>query len=352
MDEIFYNKFNYNELIFFFISCFFFTIFLIKLIILVSFKIGLVDKQDNRKIHKHSVSRLGGVGFSTAVILTLLVINCLYEFGFKYEAFFLGAISLVGLIDDVFSLKARYKFIFQIIISFFFINNFFNPGLVGVFFAGLFIVYITNSINLIDGLDGLAGGITSIAFIFFTICGVYLNDQYMFILSFISLSSMLAFLIYNINPAKIFMGDCGSLFLGFLLSLLSIRLMIALPGIRGGIASIFVLTIPVFDTAITIVRRFLSGQPLFYPDKEHFHHCLLNKGFSHSSSAFILNALSFLFTCLALSIVIFNNAFLFALPILIMSMGFFVNYLKILNRSSFFNYVLFSTRRLVRLSSK
>ena len=162
-----------------------------------------------------------------------------------------------------------------------------------------------NAINLIDGLDGLASGISSIYFATIAIIAFILNKMQGLdtILALIMLGSTLGFLVWNFNPAKIFMGDTGSLFLGFTISV------IWLLGFKGAtltsfIIPIVILSIPIFDTGLAILRRILKGEKISAPDKEHFHHQLLKMKFSMKATVLIIYAINILFASVSIFFVL------------------------------------------------
>lgn len=219
----------------------------------------------------------------------------------------MAVLMAIGIMDDLKNLSARYKFALQIavalLIAFSGVRLTSFNGLFGIYelpltaqysFTVLAIVGITNAFNLIDGIDGLAGGLGFMSLIilgiFLTLCGDSNNAVIAFALS----GGLLGFLYYNFNPAKIFMGDTGSLVLGFVIAVLCIRLIQLNIGIPSPIlphAPVFALSvvaIPVFDTLRVFALRIWSGRSPFSPDKNHIHHLLTNNGWSHSFAAKLL----------------------------------------------------------------
>src|SRR5699024_8737043 len=163
----------------------------------------------------------------------------------------------------------------------------------------LWIVGITNAINLIDGLDGLAAGISAIAL--FSIAGmaVIMGNNYVATMALILFFSTIGFLRYNFHPPKIFMGDTGALFLGFMIAVLSLH------GFKNVtiltfIIPIFILAVPIFDTLIAIVRRYVQNRPISSPDSSHLHHRLLKLGFTHKQTVIFIYALSGMFSLVAI----------------------------------------------------
>jgi UDP-GlcNAc:undecaprenyl-phosphate GlcNAc-1-phosphate transferase len=177
-------------------------------------------------------------------------------------------------------------------------------GFFSIPFTMIWIIGITNAINLIDGLDGLAGGVSSIAL--FAIAGMafVMGNPYVMVVALIAAVSTLGFLVFNFHPAKIFMGDTGALFLGFLISVLSLL------GFKNVtfislIIPVIILGVPISDTFFAIIRRLVNKQPLSAPDKSHLHHCLLRSGFSHRQTVLLIYAMSALF---ALTAFIFSQS--------------------------------------------
>jgi UDP-GlcNAc:undecaprenyl-phosphate GlcNAc-1-phosphate transferase len=222
-------------------------------------------------------------------------------------------ITLLGIFDDIYGANAKIKFSAQFAIATgvslmgFTIPvvdpPFFNPIHLGFFAwpaAILWIVAITNAVNLIDGLDGLAAGIALVAITPMTIISLVTGNVIMALICCTLTGSLLGFLIFNSHPARIFMGDGGSLFLGYILAIISVH-----TSTKGGSAVIVLiplltLGLPILDTALAIVRRAWYGRPLFSGDKSHIHHKLLEKGLSHRAAVFVLYGIAAAFAALAL----------------------------------------------------
>jgi len=289
----------------FFLS-FLISILLIPVVIRLSHRYKWYDMPDKRKIHTGLIPRLGGIGIfigtSIAIIILLSISVIFRSSGFalfvSYRIFYLLTglllIYCVGLIDDFHNLKALIKFMFQLVAAGiitaggYVIKTLTIPYL-GTFSLGfisypvtvLWIVGIANSINLVDGMDGLAGGITGFAALSIGIIMLIHNSPVPALISFALLGSIIGFLIFNFPPAKIFMGDSGSLFLGFTLASLPLTVLNS-PGKPEGIliATMTLLMIPILDTAAAIVRRVKSKKPIYAPDRKHIHHRLLDLGLS------------------------------------------------------------------------
>lgn len=285
-------------------------VFLVPLVIEFSQKEGLVDLPNERKIHKAPVSRLGGIAIWLSAMLTFLflVILSYYPYGSLLSGILLGGslMFLLGLVDDVYNLDAKFKLLIQLSIATIVyllgvqIDTIFNPfgGLIhlGIFsypITILWIVGITNAVNFIDGVDGLAGSVTTVSSITLAMIAVSVTPAQPFtaLIAFILAGSMLAFLTFNFNPAKIFMGDSGALFAGFLLATLSIA------GVMKGAAlavllPFLVLAVPIMDITYSSLRRILKGKSPFVADAEHIHHKLLKAGFSQKNTVAILTSIA------------------------------------------------------------
>jgi len=231
-------------------------------------------------------------------------------------------IIITGVIDDIKPIPAKYKFLGQIAgsaviplyggiilteLSAF--GLYINFGILSIPVTILFIVSVINCINLIDGLDGLAGGLSSIYFLTIGIIAMILNNSsgLDILLTFIMLGSTLGFLWHNFNPAKIFMGDSGSMFLGYIISV------IALIGFKNVTLTSFIvplllLAIPILDTLFAILRRLINHKPISAPDKNHLHHQFLNMKFSQRKTVLIIYGVDILFAIASIIYVLGDSA--------------------------------------------
>lgn len=267
----------------------------------LAIKIGAVDKPNARKVHTTLMPRMGGLAIYLSFLLVVVVSQPMNR---ELMGLLLGATVLiaVGIWDDCKDIPAKVKLVGQIIaacipVAFgvrveFMSNPLANDPLHLAIFAApvtvIWIVGIINAVNLIDGLDGLAAGTSIIAAVTMAIVG-YSNGQHtMMALALILAGAALGFLRYNFHPAKIFMGDTGSMFLGYILSVLAVLGVAKSVTFISLVTPILVLGIPIFDTFFAIVRRTVKHKPLFKPDKEHLHHCLLNMGFSHRDTVLVI----------------------------------------------------------------
>lgn len=268
-----------------------------------AFKLGALDRPNQRKVHKQVMPRLGGLAiylsFVAAVLLTL-------ELTPQVCGLLVGGtlIIILGFMDDTRGLSPRLKLAGQIaaaaaVIPFgleveFLTNPFSNEmpialGYLSIPVTVLWIVSVTNAVNLIDGLDGLAGGtsfisaltLAGVVWIETTTSGIFPGQSEAVALALILAASVIGFLRYNFYPAQIFLGDSGSMFLGFSMSALSIMGMAKSATFISVIIPVVILGIPLLDTVFAIVRRYCGRRPIFQPDKEHLHHRLLQMGLSH-----------------------------------------------------------------------
>lgn len=286
-------------------------------------KFGWVSYSAAHHIHNGYIPRLGGVAIYVAVLSTFilgassgLMPSWQHSLTFLMPA---SLIFLVGFIDDCSGLSPRSKLFFQIVCStwFFFgywqTNHFFPmsmawlpselAGPVSLCATLAWIVFITNSINLIDGLDGLASGI-SISVLLALFCGAMMaHNSESALLVLIIASAVVGFLFFNFNPASIFLGDSGSLFLGFMLSTLTLDIPHGILPVHAEVLiATMIFGVPITETCLSIARRVLSNKPIFQADKGHMHHHLLRKGYSHRGAVLVLYAASAIFTILSLNL--------------------------------------------------
>lgn len=286
-------------------------VFIVPFVIEFSQKEGLVDVPNERKIHKNPISRLGGIAIWASTMLTFLCLVLLsyYPYGSLLSGILLGGslMFLLGLIDDIYNLDAKFKLIIQLAIATVVyllgvkIDTIFNPfggspfqlGILSYPITILWIVGISNAVNFIDGVDGLAGSVITVNSITLALIAVSITPAQPItaLIGFILAGSMLAFLTYNFNPAKIFMGDSGALFAGFLLATLSIA------GVMKGatlaiLLPFMVLAVPIMDITYSSLRRIMKGKSPFVADAEHIHHKLLKAGFSQKITVAILTSVA------------------------------------------------------------
>lgn len=295
-----------------------FSFFVTPLVERISLHFGLVDEPSDRKIHANPIPRIGGLGIYISFIAAFFLFTVNYiEVDKQLIGIITGGtlIMLAGLVDDIVDLKPGWKLAAQVsaalVLTAFDVRMEFigNPagGLLdlgpwAIPFTVLWIVALINMVNLIDGLDGLAAGVCSIAaMVFFYTADATGRTAVAFITIGLA-GATLGFLVHNFNPASIFMGDSGSMFLGFMLGAMTIQ------GVMKGVAVVsllmpmLIMGIPLFDTVYAVFRRLRYNQPLMRADRGHIHHQLLNRGFSHRQSVLIIYLWCMLLSAAALAL--------------------------------------------------
>ena len=277
----------------------------------LAYKVGAIDvPKDNRRMHKVPIPRLGGLAIFLAFLLSVLVFA---EIDRQMQGILLGAVMIVilGVMDDIMALKALPKLLVQIaaagvavyhgcVIQFFSNPNVFseityiNLGWLSYPVTIIWIVAITNAVNFIDGLDGLAAGVSAISTAALTVIALMVAETNVAIILSALFGACLGFLPYNMNPAKIFMGDTGATFLGFMLAKLSVTGLFKMYAIISFAVPFLILGVPIFDICFAFLRRIAKGQSPMTADRGHFHHRLIDMGFSQKQSvaiAYMLTAI-------------------------------------------------------------
>jgi len=275
----------------------------------LAFRIGAVDvPKDNRRMHSHPIPRMGGLAIFFGFILSVLVFLPLTN---QLRSMLLGAVIIVvlGIFDDIYALPAKPKFLVQILAALIavwggnrieFLSNpnifssepYWELGILAIPFTVLWIVAITNAVNLIDGLDGLACGVSTISSMTLLVIALIVSEPDVAILTAALSGACIGFLPYNLNPAKIFMGDTGSTFLGFILAVVSIQGLFKFYTIMSFAVPFLMLGLPIFDTCFAILRRLAKGQSPMSPDRLHIHHRLIDMGFSQKQAVATLYIIS------------------------------------------------------------
>jgi UDP-GlcNAc:undecaprenyl-phosphate/decaprenyl-phosphate GlcNAc-1-phosphate transferase len=262
--------------------------------------IGAVDKPDSRKVHSKIMPRLGGL----AIVFGATVAGLFIAPKSSYLPYLISAalvIVITGVLDDKYILPAKIKLAGQVLATFIVlfsglkINLITLPiigsvhlGFFGYLIAFFWIIGITNAVNLMDGLDGLAAGLSTLSIFSLMVISVLNGNIFLTSICLILIASSLGFLIFNFYPAKIFMGDTGALFLGFTLSIISLMSMNTHSNFTSLIVPVIILAVPIIDTLFAIIRRIINKQSITAPDKNHLHHCLLKIGYSHRTSVLII----------------------------------------------------------------
>ncbi len=276
----------------------------------LAYKIGAIDiPKDNRRVHTKPMPRLGGLAIYISFIITALMTLQLTT---ELVGLLIGATMIVaiGIIDDCKQISAKLKLLVQILAALVVVysgvriegisfalsrGGYIGLGVLSVPLTVFWIVGITNTVNLIDGLDGLAAGVSFIAALSLAYVAYGQSADIgtsMAMLLIILAGGLLGFLPYNFNPAQIFMGDTGSLLIGFLLATISVEGLIKSATTLAVAIPILALGVPVFDTAFAIIRRLVNKRPIMEADKGHLHHKLLEHGFSQKQTVLVLYFIS------------------------------------------------------------
>ena len=295
----------------------FFLSFLLSAISIRFFLVSplkLIQPRCNQLHHTHSgvIPRIGGVGIFISYLCIFLGALYFYNsesnFTQTHLALFLGAILAfgLGLVDDIFSLNARFKLFFQIFIGLLvhhlglgiytftipFTNSTIELGLLSYLATVVWLLFMMNLINLIDGLDGLAGGIGCMLMVLIAFSEINSGLSFTFILAIGMVGSITGFLCYNFPPAKVYMGDSGAYLIGYLIAALSLINSEKGTVVAAMLAPLIALALPIADVFFAMIRRFLSGLPIFRPDKRHIHHRILRTGVSSRKALIIMYGIS------------------------------------------------------------
>lgn len=305
-----------NRLFMMVLITFLFVFLFIPIVKRIAIYIGAMDIPNKRKVHKVPIPRLGGLGMYAGFLLGYMLFG--WE-SMQMNAILIGSFIIVitGIIDDIHAIPAKYKLLGQIAaamviplyggillkdISAF--GVYVNFGMFSPIVTIVFIVAIMNCINFIDGLDGLAGGISAIYFLMIGIIAIMFQSTGLdVVLTFIMFGATLGFLAHNFYPASIFMGDSGSLFLGYIISVISL-LGYKNVTFTSLIVPIFLLAIPIMDTLFAIIRRLLKHESIAMPDKCHLHHQLLKLNFSIPKAVLVIYLIDILFAIASIIYVI------------------------------------------------
>lgn len=279
----------------------------------LAFKVGAVDKPDARKVHDHLIPRLGGLAIYIGMVgAVLLLVDITHE----VLGLLLGCttIVIVGIWDDICQIPAKVKLMGQIVaalvlVAFGIQIDWLTNPLDGIIYLDWYIsipltvfwiVGFTNTVNLIDGLDGLAAGVSIIASISVFLMAIHMQQADSALIVLALAGSAFGFLQYNFNPAKIFMGDTGSMLLGYTLAAVSIMGVVKTAATIALVVPVIALGLPILDTIFAIVRRKMSGVPIFQPDKGHLHHRLLAMGMSQKQAVLAMYCISVFLGVIAL----------------------------------------------------
>ena len=326
-------------------------------ILIISLRKRLFDVPDERKVHKRPIPRLGGVTFFPVILFSLCVFTAVRLMTGHGPAdtsttdlvceflFLTGGLTLlyiVGIADDLIGVRYRKKFLVQIIsaamfpLSGLYINNFYGlfgiyliPAEVGIPLTMLLVVFITNAINLIDGIDGLASGLSMVALLVFGVLFVHFRMWSYAMLAFVTVGVIIPFFSYNVFGSadlgrKIFMGDTGSLTLGYILSFFVIKYCMYEPDMlltmktSPVLVSFSVLMVPCLDVIRVVLRRVRNKRSLFMPDKTHIHHKFLAMGFSSRRALVTIQLMSACFCAFTIVAILYmNNTLVFVIDVVV-----------------------------------
>lgn len=343
------------------IGAFLVSVFLGRIIIpnilIISLRKRLFDQPDGRKVHNRPIPRLGGVTFFPVIVFTFAVVTALRVMvnNISYEVFtptmaceFLFLIAgltllyIIGIADDLVGVRYRKKFLVQIIsaslfpVAGLYINNFYDlfginfiPAYIGYPLTVLLVVFITNAINLIDGIDGLASGLSMVALVIFGVIFMHYSLWNFAILAFICVGVIVPFFAYNVfgnadKGRKIFMGDTGSLTLGYIISFFVIKYCMYVPGedmqAYGSpvVVAFSVLLVPCLDVVRVVLKRARTGHALFMPDKNHIHHKFLDMGFTPRKALITIQLMSAAFCAFSFVAVRYmDNTLVFVIDVVV-----------------------------------
>jgi len=313
------------------------TLIFIPIIKIIAVKVKLVDKPNYRKVHSTPVPLVGGISITFSVILLLLISGDRLPFLMEYLPIITSGLVLliVGVIDDKNDVSAKYKLAIQLLLSLLIafsgirISSLY--GLFGIYEIAVWAQYVltiivitgvVNAFNLMDGVDGLVGGLSLLGFTMFLLASLFFDDYFLGKISVIFIGAIIGFLRFNLSKKKIFMGDAGSLFLGFILVTLGIKFMEEQGSAQNEYAYGFLLlvsffSIPVLDSLRVYLGRIKQGNSPFRADKSHLHHLLLTAGLTHKKVAVAVVSCSMIFFFIGFGLISYQSTSLIIMVILI-----------------------------------
>ncbi|HHV71616.1 MAG TPA: undecaprenyl/decaprenyl-phosphate alpha-N-acetylglucosaminyl 1-phosphate transferase [Clostridia bacterium] len=309
---------------------------LTPLVIKLAYGVGALDKPDKRKVHQKPTPRLGGLAIYLAFLAAVFYALPMEE---EIKGILVGSslIVLLGVIDDLKQLSAKTKLLGQIAAAFVLVGygvriEWITNPINGIFYLNklsipvtvFWIVGVTNTVNLIDGLDGLAAGVSTIASVTLLMVAFRFGQASTIFLTAAVAGACIGFLPYNFNPAKIFMGDTGSMFLGFVLSAIAVTgTLKSATTIALGVP-ILALGLPIIDTTCAIIRRYRNGTPIYKADKGHLHHRLLDMGMSQKKAVLVMYGISSVLGLTAIILSNLNNFILETILLLVVVLAIFL----------------------------
>ena len=313
-------------LIYIFMTALFASLIMVPFLYRWGLERKMVDMPDERKIHRHAVPRLGGISICMAFLFSILVYVDLMR---EMRGIMAGAliVFVTGLVDDLYGISPRRKFFGELcaVVTTMMVGHLYIHTLGDLFGAGeiilpiwiglpftlLAVIGVVNAFNLIDGLDGLAGGVSVITLVAFSILAFHTGNTQVVILCVALLGALLGFLKYNFYPARIFMGDAGSLVVGFVISFLALRLTQGSGSLVQPVVPLLIIGLPVADTVLVMSLRILSGQSPFAADQTHVHHKFLALGFEHRYTVILIYGISLI--CAAIAVFFHDSPAVFLL---------------------------------------
>lgn len=310
-----------------FVIAFLFALALTPVIKALAIRFNIIDKPNERKMHKKPIPLGGGVAIALSFYLALLIASLLYpvtgreltsrDVSILFSLFIGGSLTVVlGMVDDIRVMPPKVKLMGQILIilviipfgvAITFVSNPFGgliylPKFVSIFITILWIAGIMNAINLLDGLDGLLAGVSTISAIIFLCVSLMKGHFLIAMIMAVMAGSTLGFLRYNFNPAQLFMGDTGSLFLGIMFASLSVVGALKGTTTMALFIPVLIMGLPITDTLWAIIRRARKKQPIFKADKEHIHHKLLSLGLTQRQVVLIIYGINIFFGLIGLGL--------------------------------------------------
>lgn len=307
----------------YYIMSFLLTLIIIFFVQKIAIRLNIVDKPNHRKIHQKPKALLGGVGIYLGMALTYAnFLNYNFSKNNIMVLILAGCIVLVGLYDDIKDMKAIYKLMFQVLIAFLtsillggihrleiydLVLNFSFP--IGIMIQTFWLIALINAFNLIDGLDGLSSGVGAISLVSLLVLSIIKNDITSVTIILIIIGSLLAFLYYNFNPATIFLGDSGSMLIGYVIGLISMDSYKTVT-LTTTLLLLLIAFMPFLDVFLAIIRRKANHRRAFEADSLHFHHRLLRKGYTHTQAVLVLYGIMSIYTLTAISLELLNDSFI------------------------------------------
>jgi len=319
----------------------------------ISIKLKAIDHPKARGLQKEPIPRIGGLAIVTGFLVSMLAVAPFFEEfrTIQFLGFIVGAviIAILGILDDIYDLSAKIKIVVQLIAALIVVFTGttiemlawpFNDTVdylytLSIPLTVVWIIGITNAVNLIDGVDGLAAGVSSICSFFLMVLCILTGSPMAVVFTAALAGSSLGFLPRNFNPAEIYMGDTGSTFLGYVLAVSSVMGLFKTYTMLAMLVAVLALALPILDTAFAMIRRYLKGLPLMSADRGHLHHRLIDRGYSQKQAVIILYMASIITGALSVLLVIRNfNATMIAILFLgVLGMMIFV-YRKRLEKPS------------------